>query len=93
MDGRHAPDAGSRGVTRAGCRALPPGEESVHELDADRRQALLPDNTMVLETRFSTASGSATMVEALVLGANERGHSLGRDAPGLLLRQIAGLTG
>ncbi len=62
----------------------------VAEFQASRRYL---DNTMVLETTFSTASGSATVVDALLLGADERGHALGRDAPGLLLRQVEGLTG
>ena len=62
----------------------------VAEFQASRRYL---DNTMVLETTFSTASGSATVVDALLLGADERGHALGRDARGLLLRQVEGLTG
>jgi alpha,alpha-trehalase len=37
--------------------------------------------TMVLETTFAAAAGSVTVVDALALGANERGHDLGRDAP------------
>src|SRR5215813_1846803 len=62
----------------------------VADFQASRRYL---DDTMVLETTFSTATGSATVVDALVLGADERGHRLGRDTPGLLLRQIEGLTG
>src|SRR5262249_15404420 len=49
--------------------------------------------TMVLETTFTTATGSAAMVDALLLGVNEHGHNLGRDTPCLLLRQLKGLTG
>jgi GH15 family glucan-1,4-alpha-glucosidase len=49
--------------------------------------------TMVLETTFATATGSVTVVDALAMGANERGHDLGRDAPSLLLRQVGGVTG
>jgi alpha,alpha-trehalase len=62
----------------------------VGEFQANRRYL---ETTMVLETTFSTASGSAAVVDALLLGANERGHHLGRHSPGLLLRQIRGLTG
>ena len=51
------------------------------------------DKTMVLETTFATAAGSVTIVDALALGANERGHDLGRDAPSLLIRQVVGVTG
>ena len=51
------------------------------------------DKTMVLETTFATAAGSVTIVDALALGANERGHDLGRNAPSLLIRQVMGVTG
>src|SRR5580704_4169997 len=34
------------------------------------------DMTMVLETTFTTATGSVTVVDALAFGANERGHDL-----------------
>jgi GH15 family glucan-1,4-alpha-glucosidase len=36
----------------------------------------------VLETTFTTATGSVTVVDALALGAGNRGHELGRSAPG-----------
>ena len=51
------------------------------------------EKTMVLETTFTTSSGSVTLVDAMAMGANERGHDIGEGAPGLLLRQIAGVTG
>jgi alpha,alpha-trehalase len=50
------------------------------------------DKTMVLETTFATEAGSVTVVDALALGANERGHDLGRDAPSLLIRQVVGVA-
>jgi alpha,alpha-trehalase len=51
------------------------------------------DKTMVLETTFATAAGSVTIVDALALGADERGHDLGRNAPSLLIRQVVGVAG
>jgi GH15 family glucan-1,4-alpha-glucosidase len=45
------------------------------------------DRTMVLETTWKTATGILTVVDALAVGAGNRGHQLGRDAPHLLLRQ------
>ena len=51
------------------------------------------DKTMVLETTFTTAAGSVTLVDALAMGANERGHDIGGGAPGLLLRQVEGIRG
>src|ERR1700744_3301606 len=41
------------------------------------------DRTMVLETTCRTATGVITVVDALAVGAGNRGHKLGRDAPHL----------
>ncbi len=60
------------------------------EFRADRRYL---DQTMVLETTFTTPTGSATLVDALAMGANERGHDLGGGAPSLLIRQLEGVSG
>ncbi len=46
------------------------------------------DRTMVLETTYRTATGTAVVVDALATGEGNRGHDLGRDAPHLLLRQV-----
>ena len=43
---------------------------------------------MVLETTYETATGAAVVVDALAMGAGNRGHALGRDAPHLVLRQV-----
>jgi alpha,alpha-trehalase len=51
------------------------------------------DGTLVLETTFSTSTGRMTLVDAMVVGRNERGHSLGMDSPGVLLRQIMCVSG
>ena len=62
----------------------------VGDFQATRRYL---DKTMVLETTFTTTTGSITLVDALALGANERGHDIGGGAPSLLIRQVEGLTG
>jgi GH15 family glucan-1,4-alpha-glucosidase len=49
--------------------------------------------TMVLETVHTTAGGTVTVTDALVLGEGNRGHELGAGAPGTLLRQVACLDG
>ena len=49
--------------------------------------------TMVLETTFTAVAGSVTVIDALALGANDRGHGLGRGAPSLLLRHVLGISG
>ena len=51
------------------------------------------DQTMVLETTFTTAAGTVTLTDALALGASERGHDLGRGAPSLLIREVSGVNG
>lgn len=49
--------------------------------------------TMVLETRFDCAEGTLRVTDALALGADERGHSIGRDSRHVLVRRIEGTAG
>jgi GH15 family glucan-1,4-alpha-glucosidase len=58
----------------------PPGE-----FQASRRYA---DQTLVLETTFTTASGTAVLTDTLAVGPDERGHQLGAHSPGMLLRSL-----
>jgi alpha,alpha-trehalase len=51
------------------------------------------EHTMVLETTFRTSTGTALLVDALAIGRNERGHEVGADSPGVLLRQITCTSG
>jgi alpha,alpha-trehalase len=51
------------------------------------------DHTLVLETTFTTGSGSVTLTDALAVGRNERGHGLGAAAVGTILRQVTGIDG
>jgi GH15 family glucan-1,4-alpha-glucosidase len=72
------------------CRLLDPagGRFAIRpagEFQASRRYV---DQTMVLETTFSTAGGTAVLTDALAVGRNERGHDLGAGSPGMLLRQL-----
>jgi alpha,alpha-trehalase len=55
------------------------------EFRASRRYV---DQTMVLETTFTTATGTATLTDALAVGRNERGHQLGAQSPSMLLRRL-----
>jgi GH15 family glucan-1,4-alpha-glucosidase len=46
------------------------------------------DQTMALETTFTTATGTAVLTEAMAVGRNDRGHDLGASSPGVLLRRL-----
>ena len=43
---------------------------------------------LVLETTWSGPGGELVVLDALALGEGERGHELGRSAPGVLLRLV-----
>jgi GH15 family glucan-1,4-alpha-glucosidase len=60
------------------------------EFQASRGYA---DQTMVLETTFTTAVGTAVLTDAMAVGRNERGHDLGAASPGVLLRRLACTAG
>jgi GH15 family glucan-1,4-alpha-glucosidase len=47
------------------------------------------DRTMVLETTITTPTGVLLVVDALSMGAGNRGHELGKNAPHLLLRRAS----
>src|SRR5260370_28501314 len=48
---------------------------------------------MALETAFRTPTGSAVLVDAMAIGSNERGHELGVDSPGIVLRSVSCQSG
>jgi GH15 family glucan-1,4-alpha-glucosidase len=60
------------------------------EFQASRRYV---DQTMVLETTFSTGHGTGVLSDALAVGRNERGHELGANSPSMLLRQFVCTSG
>jgi GH15 family glucan-1,4-alpha-glucosidase len=51
------------------------------------------DGTLVVETTFTTSTGSARVVDALAFAEGQRGHELGLDAPHELLRLVEGVSG
>ena len=72
------------------CRLLDPagGHFAIRpagEFQVSRRYV---DQTLVLETTFTTADGTAVLTDALAVGPNERGHHLGAQSPGTLLRSL-----
>jgi alpha,alpha-trehalase len=77
------------------CRLLDEqaGHWSIHAVGATEVRRRYLEGTMVLETTFNTPTGSAVLVDAMAIGRNERGHELGVNSPGILLRSISCQTG
>jgi alpha,alpha-trehalase len=73
------------------CRLLDPagGRFAIRPAGEFQTSRRYVDQTMVLETTFTTAGGTAVLTDALAVGRNERGHDLGAESPGILLRQLA----
>src|SRR5690349_5716817 len=69
------------------------GHFSIRPTDAyDVTRCYRPE-TLVLETTFTTKTGTARLVDTLAVGKNERGHQLGANAPGAMVRVIEGVDG
>ncbi|WP_262283734.1 glycoside hydrolase family 15 protein [Micromonospora sp. MA102] len=51
------------------------------------------DDTLVLRTVFTTATGTAAVTDALALEPGARGHRIGLRSPRVLARVVEGLTG
>jgi alpha,alpha-trehalase len=49
--------------------------------------------TLVIETTFTTATGTARLVDAMAFAPGQRGHDLGRNAPHEVLRLVEGIDG
>src|SRR3954463_9919772 len=60
--------------------------------DAELTRRYQPE-TLVMETTFRTATGTARVIDALAVGRNERGHALGAEAPSTLVRVVEGVHG
>ena len=51
------------------------------------------EDTLLLQTTFHTPTGIATLVDALAVGRNDRGHELGAGATSTLVRRVNGVEG
>jgi GH15 family glucan-1,4-alpha-glucosidase len=63
----------------------PPGDWAVN-----RRYV---EDTMVVQTDFSTGSGLLRLTDALILGPGERGHGIGYGSPHVLVRHLEAVRG
>lgn len=59
--------------------------QPVSSVETSRRYV---DGTMVLETTHRGSTGMVVLTECLATGADERGHDLGQNSPGLVLRSV-----
>jgi alpha,alpha-trehalase len=77
------------------CRLLSPagGHFAIRPAGEFRASRRYVDQTMVLETTFTTAGGTAVLTDAMPVGRNERGHDLGARSPNMLLRRLACTSG
>jgi GH15 family glucan-1,4-alpha-glucosidase len=64
------------------------GHWSVRAADATSVTRRYVDRTMVLETTWVTPTGTLVVLDAMAMGEGNHGHTLGRGAPHLVLRQI-----
>jgi GH15 family glucan-1,4-alpha-glucosidase len=71
---------------RAGHWAIRP----VGEYETTRRYL---DDTMVLETTFTTGSGTLVLTDTLAMGPDDGGHDLGKNVPHLLVRALTCTAG
>ncbi len=60
------------------------------EYETSRRYV---EQTMVLETTFSTREGTMVLTDALAMGPDNEGHGLGRNAPHILIRTVTCTSG
>jgi GH15 family glucan-1,4-alpha-glucosidase len=69
------------------------GHWSIYAVGATEVSRRYVEGTMVLETTFRAPTGSAVLVDAMAIGRNERGHELGVDSPGVVLRSVSCQSG
>ena len=73
------------------CRLLDPagGRFAIRPAGEFQTRRRYVDQTMVLQTTYTTEGGTAVLTDAMAVGRNERGHDLGAHSPSMLLRRLA----
>src|SRR3954449_11332060 len=69
------------------------GHWSIAPTAEHRSERRYLEGTLVVETTFTTATGSVRLTDALAFPAGQRSHDLGQDAPHELLRAVEGVEG
>lgn len=65
------------------------GHFAVRPEDEFKASRAYVDQTMALDTTFTTQSGTTVLTDAMAVGRNERGHDLAAGPPGVRLRRLA----
>jgi alpha,alpha-trehalase len=69
------------------------GHWSIVPTQPYRSERRYVDGTLVLETTFTTESGTVKLTDAMAFADGQRHHELGMDAPHLMLRSVEGVVG
>jgi alpha,alpha-trehalase len=69
------------------------GQWSIRPVDDAEVTRRYQAETLVMETTFRAATGTARVIDALAVGRNERGHELGAEATSTLVRVVEGVNG
>jgi GH15 family glucan-1,4-alpha-glucosidase len=69
------------------------GHWSIRPVGAFTSERRYLPGTLVVETTFTTDTGTVKVTDALVFAEGQRGHDLGYDAPHELLRSVEGVSG
>jgi alpha,alpha-trehalase len=69
------------------------GHWSIHPVGSYATERRYLPGTLVIETTFTTDTGSVRLLDAMAFAPGQRGHDLGFDAPHELLRGVEGLSG
>jgi GH15 family glucan-1,4-alpha-glucosidase len=69
------------------------GHWSIRPVESFSTERRYFPGTLVLETTFTTESGSVRLIDAMSFAEGQRGHELGLDVPHELLRLVEGVSG
>jgi alpha,alpha-trehalase len=69
------------------------GHWSIRPADAFASERRYLPGTLVIETTFTTDTGTVRLVDAMSFAPGQRGHHLGFDAPHEVLRSVEGVSG
>jgi GH15 family glucan-1,4-alpha-glucosidase len=69
------------------------GHWSIRPAEAFASERRYLPGTLVIETTFTTDSGTVRLTDAMAFAEGQRGHELGYDAPHEVLRSVEGVSG